>query len=86
MNIVNIREISKSYNGLPALKRITLRVNKGELFGVIGPDGAGKTSLFRILTTLILPDTGSVEIDGLDGVKISYTLFSNNCLLLLRFE
>jgi len=68
MNMITIRDISKSYNELPALKRINLQIDRGELFGVIGPDGAGKTSFFRILATLILPDTGSVEIDGLDGV------------------
>lgn len=52
-----------------ALKGISLEVNQGELFGVIGPDGAGKTSLFRVLTTLLLPDGGSAAVDGLDVVK-----------------
>ncbi|WP_315821897.1 ATP-binding cassette domain-containing protein [Paraflavitalea speifideaquila] len=48
---------------------ISFEVEKGELFGIIGPDGAGKTSLFRILTTLLLPDGGHATVDGLDVVK-----------------
>lgn len=52
-----------------ALQGISFNVDKGELFGIIGPDGAGKTSLFRILTTLLLPDGGSAKVDGFDVVK-----------------
>lgn len=52
-----------------ALKGISIDVEKGELFGIIGPDGAGKTSLFRILTTLLLPEGGSATVDGFDVVK-----------------
>lgn len=52
-----------------ALEDVSFEVDKGELFGVIGPDGAGKTSLFRILTTLLLADSGSAEVDGFDVVK-----------------
>jgi ABC-type multidrug transport system ATPase subunit len=52
-----------------ALQGISFEANKGELFGIIGPDGAGKTSLFRILTTLLLPDAGSAKVDGFDLVK-----------------
>ena len=52
-----------------ALTGISFEVSKGELFGIIGPDGAGKTSLFRILTTLLLPDGGRASVDGLDVVK-----------------
>jgi ABC-2 type transport system ATP-binding protein len=54
---------------LTALKDITFTVDPGELFGIIGPDGAGKTTLFRILTTLLLPDKGSATVNGLDVVK-----------------
>jgi ABC-type multidrug transport system ATPase subunit len=52
-----------------ALDDISMEVAKGELFGVIGPDGAGKTSLFRILTTLLLADSGRASVDGFDVVK-----------------
>ncbi|MCX6269776.1 MAG: ABC transporter ATP-binding protein [Bacteroidetes bacterium] len=66
---VIIRQVSKSYGNTRALRDISFQVGKGELFGLIGPDGAGKTSLFRILTTLLLPDQGSVTIEGYDVVK-----------------
>lgn len=52
-----------------ALEDISLQVNKGELYGIIGPDGAGKTTLFRILTTLLLPEKGSATVDGLDIIS-----------------
>src|SRR6202167_4844414 len=52
-----------------ALKGISFAVEKGEIFGIIGPDGAGKTSLFRILTTLLLADSGNASVDGCDVVK-----------------
>jgi ABC-type multidrug transport system ATPase subunit len=52
-----------------ALDALSFDVEQGELFGLIGPDGAGKTSLFRILTTLLLPDSGEATVDGLDVVK-----------------
>jgi len=58
--------ISKSYGSVQALKSITFSVQKGELFGLIGPDGAGKTTLFRILASLLLADSGSAIVDGLD--------------------
>lgn len=67
---VAVNSISKSYeNGrVPALTDISFNVEKGELFGIIGPDGAGKTSLFRILTTLLLPDSGSASVNNSDVV------------------
>ncbi len=61
--------LCKNYKNIEALKNINLEVNRGEIFGIIGPDGAGKTSLFRILTTLILADSGSAFVDGYDVVK-----------------
>lgn len=73
MNSVTIEHIVKKYGSkkdlVTALDDISLNVSKGELFGVIGPDGAGKTSLFRILTTLLLADSGNATVDGLDVVK-----------------
>ena len=52
-----------------AVDRISLEVGPGELFGLIGPDGAGKTSIFRMLTTLLLPDAGTAQVGGMDVVK-----------------
>ena len=67
--MIKVNNISKKYNKVQALQNITFDVLKGEIFGIIGPDGAGKTTLFRILTTLILPNEGTATIDGLDVVK-----------------
>lgn len=66
MNAIEINGISKSYGAVKALDGITLSVHKAELFGLIGPDGAGKTTLFRILTTLQNPDYGTASVAGLD--------------------
>lgn len=65
---IHIRNISKTYGEVTALKDINLDVSKGELFGLIGPDGAGKTTLFRILATLLLPDRGEAWMDGYNVV------------------
>ncbi|WP_346863918.1 ABC transporter ATP-binding protein [uncultured Draconibacterium sp.] len=67
--MIEIQNISKSYKEVEALKDISLKVNRGELFGLIGPDGAGKTTLIRILTTLLLPDSGNAKMDGLEICK-----------------
>lgn len=71
MKAITINGLSKWYGKqkLLAVDNITLEVNQGEIFGLIGPDGAGKTSIFRVLTTLLLPDGGSATVDGLDVVK-----------------
>ena len=71
MPAITVDHIVKTYNKgeVLALNGISFSVNKGEMFGLIGPDGAGKTSLFRILTTLLLPDKGSATIEGYDVVK-----------------
>lgn len=69
MPSVSVSRLSKSYTSIKALDNVSFDVPKGELFGIIGPDGAGKTTLFRLLTTLILPDSGSAVIEGLDVVK-----------------
>lgn len=67
--IVEIENVSKSFEAVQALKNIRVKVDEGELFGFIGPDGAGKTTLFRLLTTLLIPDTGSVTVLGYDVVR-----------------
>ena len=73
MPAVIVNNITKRYGKknsvVTALKEISFEVDKGELFGIIGPDGAGKTSLFRILTTLLLPEGGTASVDGFDVVK-----------------
>ncbi len=67
--IIETNNINKRYANVTALHDININVNDGEIFGLIGPDGAGKTSLIRILTTLILPDSGSANVLGLDIIK-----------------
>ena len=68
-NPIQISNISKSFGAIQALKNISFEVNEGELFGFIGPDGAGKTTLFRIINTLLIPDEGEATILGLDAVN-----------------
>lgn len=68
-NIIDIQRLTKRYGKLTALDSITLSVPKGSIFGLIGPDGAGKTTLYQILTTLLNPDEGSVTVAGMDVVK-----------------
>jgi ABC-2 type transport system ATP-binding protein len=67
--MIEIQNISKSYEETQALQDISLKVEEGELFGLIGPDGSGKTTLMRILMTLLLPNSGEAKMDGLDVVK-----------------
>ncbi len=70
---IQVDQVSKSFvsgkEKFTALKEITLSVGKGELFGLVGPDGAGKTTLFRILTTLMYADSGFATVDGFDIVR-----------------
>lgn len=71
MSAVRVENIRKTYDkgAVTAVDGLTFEVQRGELFGLIGPDGAGKTSLFRMLTTLLLPDGGTATVDGYDIVK-----------------
>ena len=69
MNAIEVKGISKSYRRVKALDDVSFSVEKGEVFGLIGPDGAGKTSMFRILCTLLLADEGTASVDGFDVVK-----------------
>ena len=66
---INVQHISKSYKDVQAISDISFEVKKGELFGLIGPDGAGKTTLMRILMTLLIQDEGQAQMGGLDVVK-----------------
>lgn len=69
--MVNVRNLSKTFDHgkIVAVDSVSVDVTAGELFGLIGPDGAGKTTVFRMLTTLLLPDGGSATVDGLDIVN-----------------
>lgn len=69
MNAIEVTNISKNYGKVRALDNVSFSVGKGEVFGLIGPDGAGKTSMFRILCSLLLPDGGNASVDGYDVVK-----------------
>lgn len=71
MKDIVLNSITKTYNKgeVKAVNNVSFEINKGEMFGLIGADGAGKTSIFRILTTLILPDSGAATVSGFDVVK-----------------
>ncbi len=68
MNAIEVNQIAKSYGKVQALDEVSFSVGKGEVFGLVGPDGAGKTSMFRILCSLLLPDRGTATVDGFDVV------------------
>ena len=74
---ITVANISKSYKNVKALHDISLEVNPGELFGLIGPDGAGKTTLFRVLTTLLIADEGTATVAGFDVLE-DYKEIRNN--------
>jgi len=69
MIAVSVENVNKRYDKIIALDNISFEAEAGEIFGIIGPDGAGKTTLFRILTTLLLADSGNATVDGDDVVK-----------------
>ncbi len=66
--MIEANQLHKKFGKVKALNGVSFQVNEGELFGVIGPDGAGKTTLFRILISLLLPDSGSARLWGLNPV------------------
>ena len=69
MNAIEVHNVSKSYGAVKALDGVSFAVGQGELFGLIGPDGAGKTTLYRILCTLLRADAGTAAVDGYDVEK-----------------
>ena len=69
MNAIEVNNVSKRYGPVQALDDVSFSVGKGEVFGLIGPDGAGKTSMFRILCSLLLPESGTAMVDGFDVVR-----------------
>ncbi len=74
---IKVQNISKAYNKIKAIDAISFEVNQGELFGLIGPDGAGKTTIFRILTTLLIPDEGEANVADYD-VILDYKAIRNS--------
>ena len=69
MNAIEVNSLSKGYGKVQALRDVSFSVGRGEVFGIIGPDGAGKTSLYRVLCSLLLPDDGTASVDGYDVVS-----------------
>lgn len=69
MNAISVTGVNKSFGAQKALDSLDLTVKSGEIYGLIGPDGAGKTTLIRILCSLLFPDSGTVNVLGLDPVK-----------------
>lgn len=69
MNILEVKNLSKEYDGFKAVKGINFSLEKGEIFGFLGPNGAGKTTTINMLTGLARPTSGSIEIAGEDGIK-----------------
>ncbi len=69
INKIYLKKVSKHYGAVTAIEDINLTVGSSEIFGILGPDGSGKTTLFKILATLIEQDSGEVLINGLDGIK-----------------
>jgi ABC-2 type transport system ATP-binding protein len=69
MNIIEIKNLTKKYEGLTAVDSVSLDIKQGEIFGVLGPNGAGKTTLLMMLSTLLKPDSGNAEVNGFDIIK-----------------
>lgn len=69
MTAISVQNLNKSYGTTTAIKNLSFEVEEGEIYGLIGPDGAGKTTLFRVLTTLILADSGNAFVSGLNVVS-----------------
>ena len=71
MNYIKVKELSKSYSDIEALKNLSMEIKAGTLFGILGPNGAGKSTLIKILATLIEPDSGEVFINNINLIKNS---------------
>ncbi|MBI9055446.1 MAG: ABC transporter ATP-binding protein [Bacteroidales bacterium] len=84
--IVEVSDLKKTYEKVEAVKGVSFNVSKGELFGLIGPDGAGKTSIFRILTTLMFPSSGDVKLLNYDVVSEYKNIRTNIGYMPQRFS
>ena len=71
MSYIEVKELSKSYSDIHALKGLSMEIPAGTLFGILGPNGAGKSTLIKILATLIEPDSGEISINNIDLIKNS---------------
>ena len=71
MSYIKVKELSKSYSNIQALKGLSMEIPAGTLFGILGPNGAGKSTLIKILATLIEPDSGEISINNIDLIKNS---------------
>ena len=69
MSIIEVKNITKRFNDKLVLDNVSYEVNEGEIFGFIGPNGAGKSTLINIMTTLLIPDSGTIKICGYDILK-----------------
>lgn len=69
ISVIEVENLSKSYGKIQAVKEVSFKVKKGEVFGLIGPDGAGKTSIIQILTGVLTPTSGKAFINGIDVTK-----------------
>ena len=67
---VRVRDLTKRYGAVEAVRGVSFEVAQGEIFGILGPNGAGKTSILECLLGLRSPDSGSIEIDGVDAVSV----------------
>lgn len=85
-NIIEIKNFSKSYNDVKAVKNISYNVMKGEMFGLVGPDGAGKTTTIRTLCGLINPDDGDIKVLGYDMLKEKKKIQNNIGYLSQKFS
>jgi len=70
--MIQVKDLTKKFNGLIAVDNISFQVEKGEIFGFLGPNGAGKSTTIKMLTTLLNPTSGEIQIDGHDPVKNQY--------------
>src|SRR4030042_5206822 len=71
-DIIQVTNLSKRYNGLTAVDNISFRVSRGSIFAFLGPNGAGKTTTIKMLTTLLLPTSGSIILNGFDPTRDQY--------------
>lgn len=83
--MIKVDELSKSFDDLTALNRLSLEIPKGEIFGLVGPDGAGKTTTMRLLTGILEPTSGRAWIDGQDIVKDTEKIKENIAYMPQRF-